>query len=148
MVARIWSNQAAAGGHDPCRPLLPGSGPYFTADAILSEGTRVEQGVYARGVSIPPGSQATIPVRLRADGPMGAWQLSAQEEANHHLPPDVYNELSFSWDQASGRAGDTRYLTITRSPPPAGASPVFLRVAINSTSGSITNTSWLVVGVE
>ena len=146
MVQRVWSNQAAAGGHDPCRPLLPGSGPYFTAEAVVTEGTRVEPGVYARGVSIAPGSQVTVPVRLSSDGPMGEWQLSAAEEANPHLPPDVYGELSFSWDQASGHAGDTRHLTIKRSPPPPGGSPVFLRVAIHSTAGAVTHTSWLVVG--
>ena len=150
LVQRAWSNKAAAAGHDPCSPLLPGEGSYFTADAILSEGTRVEPGVYARGVTIPPGSSVTIPVVLRSDGHVGEWQLSAQEVPSPHanLPPDIYNELSFSWDQASGRPGDTRYLTITRTPPPAGNPYVFLRVAINSTLGSVTHTNWLVVGVE
>ena len=76
------------------------------------------------------------------------WRLSAEEQPNPHLLPDVYNELSFSWDSPTGHAGETRYLTITRAPPPDGGTPVFLRVAINSTLGSVTHTSWLVVGAE
>jgi hypothetical protein len=147
-VTRIWSNAAAAAGHDPCSPLQPGEGPYFTADPMPPDGTQAAPFAYTSGVSIPPGGEATIPVVLRSDGPVGEWQLSAEEQPNPHLLPDVYDELSFSWDRSSGRAGDTRYLTIKRSPPPDGGGVVFLRVAINSTLGSVTHTSWLVVGTE
>jgi hypothetical protein len=148
VVQRIWSNVAAAGGHDPCKPLLPGEGPYFTAEPLPPDGTQAENFGYSRGVSLEPGGEVTIPVALRSDGPVGEWQLSAEELPNPHLLPDAYNELSFSWDRASGRAGDVRYLTIKRAPPPDGGTPVFLRVAIQSTLGSVVHTNWLVVGTD
>jgi hypothetical protein len=148
MVQRSWSNASAAAGHDPCLPLLPSDPVYFTADPVLPEGTQVSWGTYARGVTLAPGGEVTIRVLLRSDGPVGEWNLSAAEAPNPHLNPDIYNELSFSWDRTSGRAGEARHLTIRRSPPPDGGSPVFLRVAIKSTLGAVTHTSWLVVGTR
>lgn len=148
-VQRIWSNRASAGGHDPCQPIVPGTGPYFTAEPVISEGTKLEAGFFVLGATVNVGSETTIPVRLRADGPVGEWQLSAHEGTNPHPPGDPYNELSFSWDVASGRAGDTRYLTIRRTPPAGGErTTVFLRVAIDSTLGSVTHRSWLIVGTD
>jgi hypothetical protein len=148
LVQRIWSNEAAAAGHDPCKPLQPDAGPYFTADPLPPDGTQAAPFAYTQGISIDPGSEATIPVVLRSDGPAGEWQLTAAEVPNPHLEPDIYNELSFSWDKASGRAGETRYLTIKRAPAPDGGAPVFLRVGITSTLGAVTHVSWLVVGTE
>ena len=148
MVQRIWSNQQAAAGHDPCNPHLPSDTVYFLAEPVLTEGSQVMWGTYARGLSLAPGREVSIPVVLHSDAPVGEWQLSADEEPNPHLSPDIYNELSFSWDKTSGRAGDTRYLTIKRSPPPDGGTTVFLRVAITSTLGSVVHKAWLVVGTE
>ena len=128
---------------------MPGEGPYFsTAEPLPPDGTQAQDFGYSRGVSLEPGAEVTIPVALRSDAPIGEWQLSAEELPNPHLLPDVYNELSFSWDEASGKAGDVRYLTIKRAPPPDGGTPVFLRVAIQSTLGSVVHTNWLVVGTD
>ncbi len=120
---RSWSNASSAAGHDPCVPFQPGAGPYFTADAVPPDGTQTDAYAYSIGVSIPPGEERTISVVLRSDGPVGEWQLSAEEQVNPHLAADIYNELSFSWDRASGRAGDTRHLTIKRSPLPTAGRP-------------------------
>jgi hypothetical protein len=148
MVQRTWSNRSQAAGHDPCLPLLPSRPVYFNTEALIPDGTQTYPYGYTRGISIPPGHEATVAIRLHADGPIGSWALSAAEAANPHLSPDIYNELSFSWDEPRGRSGDVRHLTIKRTPPPDGGSPVFLRVAITSTSGTTTNVSWLVVGTE
>ncbi len=148
MVQRSWSNAQQAAGHDPCLPHLPDRPVYFNADAVLHDGTQAYPYGYTKGISIPPGHEATIEVRLHADGPMREWALGAEEESNPHLSPDVYKELSFSWSEPRGRDGDVRYLTIKRSPPPDGGTTVFLRVAITSTFGQTTNKSWLVVGAE
>jgi hypothetical protein len=151
LVQRIWSNASEAAGHDPCLPHLPTRPVYFNTEALLTDGTQIYPNGYTRGISIPPGREATIAVRLLADGPMPEWTLAADEEPNPHLSPDIYNELSFRWDDPHGRAGDVRHLTIHRAPNPddGGASPqVFLRVAITSTSGATINKSWLVVGTE
>ena len=147
-VQRIWSNRSQAAGHDPCLPYLPSRPVYFNTEALLDDGAQTYPYGYTKGVRIEPGHEKTIAVRLFADGPVKDWQLSADEEPNPHLNPDVYKELSFSWDETCGHAGDVRHLTIKRSPPPDGGTPVFLRVAITSTSGTTTNKSWLVVGTE
>jgi hypothetical protein len=148
-VQRLWSNSAQAAGHDPCLPHLPSRPVYFNTDALLDDGAQIYPYGYTKGVRVVPGQEKTIAVRLFADGPMKDWQLAADEEPNPHLNPDIYNELSFSWDESCGRSGDIRHLTIKRSPPPdGGAAQVFLRVAITSTSGTMANKSWLVVGTE
>jgi hypothetical protein len=148
LVQRTWSNKAAAAWHDPCVPVPAGSGPYFNTQAMVRGGTQPMPFSYTQGISLAPGHSITIPVRLYADAPIGAWQLSAAEELNPHLKPDTYNELSFSWDVASGAAGDVRHLTIRRTAPPSGATAVFLRVGIVSTSGTTQNVSWLIVGQD
>jgi hypothetical protein len=147
-VQRSWSNQQAAAGHDPCVPHLPSRPIYFNTEAELSEGTIVYPFGAMRGITIPYGGERTIAVKLSADGPIGEWALSADEESNPHLNPDVYSELSFSWDVPRGRAGDVRHLTIKRAQAPDGGADVFLRVAISSTAGAVVNKSWLVVGSE
>jgi hypothetical protein len=149
MVQRIWSNASQAAGHDPCRPLLANRPVYFNADVVVPDGTQAYPFGYTKGVSIRPGHEVTLAVALHADGPMPEWKLSAAEAPNPHLNPDIYDELSFSWDEPRGRAGDVRHLTIRRTPPAdGGTSQVFLRVGVTSTSGTTSNVSWLVVGME
>jgi len=149
VVTRIWSNASIAAGHDPCRPLLPNRPVYFNTEVVLTDGTQTFPYGYTKGLSIRPGQEVTVPVRLQADGPMQSWTLAAAEESNPHLNPDIYNELSFSWDSTEGQSRDVRHLTIRRSAPPdGGTAQVFLRVGITSTSGTTVNESWLVVGTE
>jgi hypothetical protein len=143
MVQRFWSNKRAAAWQDPCVPAS--DAPYFNAEPLLG-GTEPTPQYYVKGVTIPPGGQATIPVRLYSDKPTAAWTLSAREEPNPHLAPDPYNQLSFSFDRAKGKDGDVRYLTIKRSTLPAGVKPGFLRFAIVSTLNGVENVWWVAVG--
>jgi hypothetical protein len=143
MVQRYWSNAAAAAWHDPCVPAP--SRPYFNAQAILG-GTTAAPSQWTKGVTIPPGGRATIPVRLFADAHTGPWTLSASEEANPHFTGDPWHQLSFHFDEPAGRAGDVRFLTIERSPRPAGAPLAPLPFAIISTQGDVQNFWWVVVG--
>jgi len=143
LVERFWSNQRAAAGHDPCVPAP--DRPYFNALPILG-GASAGLFEWFKGVSVPPGGQATIPVKLFSDAPAGEWDLSAAEGVNPHLPPDTFNQLSFEFDVPRGRAGDVRYLTIKRTPLPPGQRSGFLPFAIVSKQGAVENFWWVVVG--
>jgi hypothetical protein len=143
-VQRFWSNESAAAWKDPCVPIAVDQ-PYFNVQPLIG-GTEPVALTYAKGVTIQPGEEATIPLHLYSDRPTSAWTLSATEEPNPHLAPDPYNLLSFSFDRPTGKDGDIRYLTIKRAKPPAGVTPTFLRFAIHSTLGALTNTWWVIVG--
>jgi hypothetical protein len=151
VVQRSWSNAAAAAGHDPCVPVLTSNQPYFNAQPLLGGASPDPSTDYwVKGLEIPPGGEATIPLRLFSDAPSDApkerWELSAAEEPNPHLKPDTFNQLSFSFDQPRGRDGDIRFLTIKRKPLPVGATLAPLRVAVISTLGSAQNVWWVSVG--
>jgi hypothetical protein len=82
VVQRVWSNSAAAAGHDPCQPE-PAGEVYYNAAPVFKgtvtynvEGTNVP-GV--RGIKIPVGGTATIPVDFYSDGPMSAWPAKAYD---------------------------------------------------------------------
>src|SRR6202034_4054686 len=120
-AARVWSNPAAAGGHDPCPDYAGGRGreAYFNAAPDIFGGTSVFAGFVVKGIILPPtGGSITIPVRLFSDGSMGDWTLSAAERLD--LDGEPAPVLSFSFDDARGGNGDVRRLTITRAPGPDG----------------------------
>ena len=123
VVTRIWSNASIAAGHDPCHPLLPNRPVYFNTEVVLTDGTQTFPYGYTKGLSIRPGQEVTVPVRLQADGPMQAWTLAAAEESNPHLNPDIYNELSFSWDSTEGRWGTFGTSPSDARRPPMAAPP-------------------------
>lgn len=145
-VQRLYSNASARAGHDPC---VPGpSGPYFNAMPIVS-GTEVfvfpEQ--YLQGISLQPGQQTTIELRLFSDAPTAPWTLSAFEISGPHFDLDPDNLLRFAFDDDTGRNGDVRHLTVSVAEPPDGG--FFSGMAtfqIVSTLGTRQNTWQMVVG--
>jgi hypothetical protein len=125
LVQRIWSDQAAYAGLDPCVPPAPT--PYFAAAPELDETVAiVSSGVQAtKGVRIAVGESVTVPVDLFSVAPVPDWYVAAVE-----VPPSSFllasppqKTLAFSWDTPWGNNGDVLHLTITRlASAPAGGS--------------------------
>jgi len=135
LVPRVYSSVAAAGNHDPCLPLPAGSSGYFNAAPVLDGNDNV-----VRGVIVPPGGSATVPLALFSDGRRGAWKLSAHELPGLEATPS----LSFSFDDAVGESGALRFLTIRRAATAPGTTPPWLLgFSIVSSDGAATH-EWLV----
>lgn len=110
-VQRIWSNTAAASGHDPCIVQQPGQ-VYFNSAPVLDDDVRVVDNfgktVTTKGVKLAIGESKTIEVDLFSDAPTDAWTVSAVEpfsSTTHHL--------QLNWDKTTGQNGDKLHLTIT-----------------------------------
>jgi hypothetical protein len=109
LVQRIWSNSAAAMGHDPCPPE-PSGQIYFNSAPVLTDtisvpspfGTGV---VTTKGVMIPVGQSKTVEVDLFSEAPAAAWNVRAVET-------DGTTSLAFAFDKTSGQNGDKLNLTI------------------------------------
>ncbi|MFO0758434.1 MAG: hypothetical protein U0359_18220 [Byssovorax sp.] len=113
MVQRSWSNKAASASHDPCVPVLPGSGPYFNAVPVAKDVIKLNfggQGASIKGIKIPVGESKVVDIQLFSDGDTGGpFTVQAFDDA------DLFggqNQLSFSWDQDHGENGQTLHLTI------------------------------------
>ena len=129
LVARFWSNSAAAQGHDPCAPAIPD--PYYNAVPVLPDQVSItlfSQQVTTDGVSVPLHQSKTIAVQLFSDAPTSDWGLQAQDLSSSG------SELTFSWDQTSGNDGATRELTITRQANAASGGTEFVIYSQQSSS--------------
>ena len=115
-IARIWSNSAAAGWHDPCLPIsaITAQAPYFNSAPTLPATVQITNinavTGSAAGVVIPVGTTQTIAVHLFSDKPTGGvWHVSAQQVG---LSTNQTSNLTFSWDRTTGQNGDVLHLTI------------------------------------
>ena len=111
-VQRIWSNTAAASGHDPCIPQAAGK-PYFNSAPVLPDDVTITyQGSKGKtkGVKIPVGESRTIELDLFSDAPTDAWTVSAIDETAK-IPTAAH--LKFAFDRTTGQNGDKLHLTIT-----------------------------------
>lgn len=126
-MARIWSNQAARSGHNPCVPPrspLLNNEVYFNSVPQLDDKVQVVRGGagVAKGVVIAPGQSKTISVHLFSDGATyGQWNVHAtwlKKSTDSDQAP-----LTFKWDKTTGQNGDVLNLTITapKAPMPDGA---------------------------
>jgi hypothetical protein len=135
-VARVWSNAAAMAGADPCVPA-PSGETYFNSAAILPDAVGWAlpfQGAptqLTKGVHIPVGGSANVDLHLFSQSPTaGPWSVSAQDLAalNGQTP-----QLQFTFDQTSGKAGDTIHMTVHVVSAGQGNAELF---AVTSTLGS------------
>jgi hypothetical protein len=81
-VQRIWSNSAAAAGHDPCVPST--GNPFFGSAPVLGGTTSlsIPQGTFTSdAVVIPVGQSKTVPIDLYSDGPTAAWTVTVVDYA-------------------------------------------------------------------
>jgi hypothetical protein len=106
-VQRVWSNQAALAGENPC---VPGdtSTPYFNSIPVLTDTVSLNLGAgqfSAKGLSIPVGQQKTVELDLFSSAPTDAWTLSAQ-------PLIGSVPLQITFDKTSGINGDTIQMTV------------------------------------
>jgi hypothetical protein len=149
LVQRVWSNAAAAAGHDPCQPTGTPSTPYFNAFPELPTMVTLKDAdglpLTNRGVQIAQGAQATIAVDLYSDAPTDVWSLSAISLAElKGLPAS----LQFTWDRSYGKNGDRVHVTIkVLSANTAQNGEIFwIRSTLQGTGPAVTH-DWLgVVG--
>jgi hypothetical protein len=145
LVQRVWSNVAAAAGHDPCVPF--GTSPYFNSAPVMNDSVQVSGSQFppftTRGVQIAIGSSKTIDVDLYSDGPTsGPWQVAAVDLSSAFFG-SAQPALSFQFDKTEGQNGDTLHLTITAlAMGPVGAAPFW----VTSTIGSVSKVWVGVVG--
>jgi hypothetical protein len=115
VVQRTWSNAAAAAGHDPCVPALPGQ-TYIGAAPILTDTATLEgltvASVSTKAVSLAVNASKTIDVQLFSDQETPDFDVTAYDLASFFGGNTA--ELSFAWDKQTGHNGDTLHLTITR----------------------------------
>ncbi len=110
VVQRLWSNAAAAQGHDPCGV----AGPYFNAAPALS--STFELDGYGHKfttpvVNIAVGSKVTVDVDLFADADVaGSWILDVFDMAQ--VLGQAPN-LQLLLDRTTGKSGDVAHLAIT-----------------------------------
>jgi hypothetical protein len=127
-VARGWSNQAVAAGHDPCGPGLDGE-LYFNAALVLNDTIAVKAlgtTIMTKGVVIPVGKSRTIDVELFAEAETSDWTLDALDTSDF---TGGAKELSFTWDEPTGNNGAVRKLTIDRVAAGAGGGTTFAVVS-------------------
>ena len=129
LVARFWSNTAAAQGHDPCAPAI--ADVYYNSVPVLPDQVSItlfSQPVTTDGVSVPLHQSKTIAVQLFSDAPTTDWSLQAQDLSSSG------SELAFTWDDTTGNNGDTRQLTITRAQNDANGGTEFVIYSQQSSS--------------
>jgi hypothetical protein len=100
VVQRVWSNKAAAAGHDPCQPTHPGE-VYYNAAPVFTQMVNYSiqgQAVPVHGIKIPVGGTGTVPVDFYSDGPIAAWPVKG-------------------YDYSSTFMGGPSLLTLTLTPP-------------------------------
>ena len=109
VVQRVWSNQAARAGHDPCVPPPTSGEPFFQSAPELPAATPIKLGgntVQTAGLSLAIGQSITIPVDLYSASPTDApWTLS--------LLPLSSGSIKGSFDRDTGVNGDQVHLTLT-----------------------------------
>jgi hypothetical protein len=120
-----WSNNAAAGYHDPCIPDLPG--PYFVSVPVTRDAVQVTTNpfttppmvVTSPGVLVPVGSAKTVDLQLLSDAPTsGPWTVSAEVLDS--------SGFTFAFDRTTGQNGDVLHLSITApSAPQQGTAVVY-----------------------
>ena len=129
LVARVWSNTAAANSHDPCEP--DGTTPYFNSAPVVSDTIVVNNspvGAFTtKGVHIPVGSSQTIELDLYSDAPTsGPWKVSALDLVSMFYGGSP--ALSFTMDKTQGQNGDKIQLTIKAlAKSPVGVAPFWIQ---------------------
>ena len=121
-VQRMWSNKAAALGHEPC---VPAAG--VVAFGAFADARDVVHGWNA--IKVPKAGR-TIQVRLYADGPMASFKVTAIDRmAMFGGKPELKATFANGKDTIAGKAGDLVDLTITPVKPGTledGTSVLFL----------------------
>jgi hypothetical protein len=108
-IQHLWSNSAAAAGHDPCGV----SAPYFNSAPVLDtiQLDALGETMTEPGLTLAVGSSRTIEVDLFSDAATsGPWTVSAQD-IEHLLGSAPSLDVSVSGPD--GKNGDKLRLTLT-----------------------------------
>lgn len=121
-TSRVWSNKAAAAGHDPCLPAP--TDPYFATVPDLPDEAPIPEyeeygangkiviGGTTKAVKVAVGQTVTIDLDLYSDGATSAdWTPVPQEIVAGGVEPS----LTLSLDRPSGTNGEKLHLSITRN---------------------------------
>ena len=101
-IQHVWSNTAAAAGHNPCQPR-DASEVYFVGMPQGTDSIETSTGV-SRGISLRSGTSKTVSVRLTSDAPTGGpWLLSS----------DVKSPSTCVFDPPQGENGAIVQMTIS-----------------------------------
>ena len=134
LVQRVWSNAAAAAGHDPCQP--DGASPYFNTAPVLPDTITIYVGGQAlktQGVKLAAGKSTTIDLDLYSDAPTsGPWTISVLDLTSAFFGGQP--ALSFTLDQATGQNGDVRQLTIKSLRNVSGGAPFWIQSDLGKTT--------------
>ncbi|HEY1960154.1 MAG TPA: hypothetical protein VGH28_31310 [Polyangiaceae bacterium] len=134
LVQRVWSNAAAAAGHDPCEPN--GASPYFNSAPVLADTITLYvsgQAVKTNGVKLLAGQSTTIELDLYSDAPTsGPWKISVLDLTSAFFGGKP--ALSFTLDQTTGQNGDVRQLTIQSLRNVSGGAPFWIQNDLGTTT--------------
>jgi hypothetical protein len=114
-VQRLWSNAAAAAGHNPCVPAAAGTYFGVTPTALETVAYAGRQGstIMTKGINIAVGMTKTFPVGFFSDAASGAWSIRAAEGFTPGVGGPTTPHLSVSVDKTSGQNGEIAYVTVT-----------------------------------
>jgi hypothetical protein len=111
VVQRVWSNSAAAAGHDPCVPDFHGE-VFFNAVPDIHEMIDYPTfggSIPVRGVHIPVGQIGIVTLDLYSDAPFAPWTIQVLDNNTiMGLSPNI----TFTLDKSMGQNGDRIRLTI------------------------------------
>lgn len=153
VVARLWSNAAAAAFTNPCLPAAPG--PSFFSIPVHTELQTVQLNGKLRKIEQVPvaaGKSVTIEVRLLSTTqPSPTWLVTPLEGPLPNATGAINApSLSFSWDEAPGKAsasgqnGQTLHLKITANAAGPLGYTSFRLISIGPTAaGGQTETDWV-----
>jgi hypothetical protein len=129
LVQRIWSNEVAPTGHDPCLPELAGHVYFNTAPVLDDTVTVTSQGQSdtTKGALVPVGQTKSVELDLFSEAPTpGPWTVSVHEIGG--------TSLDLKLDKTTGQNGDKLNLSIhVLSKNPAYGAELFV---IESTLGT------------
>jgi hypothetical protein len=123
-VQRIWSNKAAAAGHNPCAPqpsgaytgmtLFPSQEGDITVD-LTSVGFAKQT---TKGFHAVVGQSVTFQVGFFSDAPTAPWTISYDFQAQTNLFDNSGNQIgngaaTVTIDHPTGVNGDKAYVTVT-----------------------------------
>jgi hypothetical protein len=147
-LQRLWSNKAAAAGHDPCVPAA--TEPYYgvtpldleTISVFVNDAQTASSGL---GYRIGIGDKKTIKVGFFSDQAIdGPWTITAVE--GNWFSPASNHRLTVSVDKTSGKNGDTATITVTANTQSTGLGNAVLVTVTSQAAGLAPHSVPIVIG--
>lgn len=148
MLQRLWSNKAAAAGHDPCIPA-PAT-PFYSVTPIDLETVDVfvdteQTATRGRGFRIGVGQKKTIQLGFFSDAPMpGPWTITAAEGS--YFSPAENHRLAISVVKGTGDNGDVGSIEVTANRDSLGAGSAVLLTVTSERAGLPSHSVPILIG--